>query len=382
MNRSPRIKHLKILQVCSSRSWGGMEMHVPILASKLQQRGHDVVVAAFPKSRIHRASVSYGVSYIPLKVTSYCHPVQIKKIAEWLRFHPVNVVHCHYSKDLWAVVPALKMAGKVPLILVKHIGTQKPKRDILHRFLYKNVDFIIANSNIICQNILNTHPVTPKQVGMIHLGIDMQRFSPNSALRREVRREFGYTDENLVIGIVGRLQVGKGHLEFLKMAEYLGERYSHLRFLIIGGATYGEEAEAAQIRMKVQNSPLQNRIRLTGFRNDIHRLLNALDIFVFPSHAEAFGLVLLEAMATGLPVVSSNCDGVVDIVTNRVEGLLVPPKEVAQLTAAVEELVQSPELRHRLGQKGRQKVKAQFDLEQMVDKIEDLYFTLALSNNR
>ena len=377
MTSSTQVKPLRILQVCSSRSWGGMEMHVPVLARKLQQRGHKVIAAAFPQSPIYQASLHHGVPCVPFPITSYFHPVQMKKIAQWLRFHPVDVVHSHYSKDLWTIVPALKMTGKVPLVLIKHIGTQKPKRDIFHRFLYENVDFIIANSQIIQQNILNTHPVRAEQVGVIHLGIDTQRFHPDFAVRQEVRKEFGYTPENLVIGIAGRLQAGKGHLEFLKMAEHLGNRYPHLRFLMIGGATYGEEAEANQIRLKAQNSPIRDRIRLTGFRHDIHRLLNALDIFVFPSHAEAFGLVLLEAMATGLPVVSSNCDGVLDIVTDRIEGFLVPPKEVEQLVVAVEKLIQSPELRRHFGQVGCQKVKEQFDLEQMVDKIEDLYLTIA-----
>ena len=104
--------------------------------------------------------------------------------------------------------------------------------------------------------------------------------------------------------------------------------------------------------------------------------MSALDLFVFPSHAEAFGLVLIEAMAMERPVVSTNCDGVLDIVVDGVTGLTVPPKDPVALAAAVERMLADGTLRDRSGKAGRQRVLELFDQEKQIDRLESIYAEL------
>ncbi|NOY78149.1 MAG: glycosyltransferase family 4 protein [Calditrichaeota bacterium] len=362
-----------ILQVCSSQSWGGMEMHVPELSRALAERGHRVIVAAFPGSPLMREAEALGLTTYSLPLRSYWHPIQQQRLRRFISQNAIQIIHSHYSRDLWTLVPAIQKWKNIPLFLTKHIGTQRPKSDFFHRKIYARVDKILANSRVIYENILKTHPVHKSQVELFHLGIDTRRFKPDRRSRNRVREEFSIPQNALVIGIAGRLQRAKGYLEFLEMAEILSGLYPNTYFMLIGGASRGEDEEENLIRKKADKLQLGNRLVFTGFRKNIENMLQALDIFVFPSHAEAYGLVVLEAMAVGLPVVSSNCDGILDIVVSGETGELVPPKEVSRLVNRVEALIRSPEKRSRYGQRGRERVQKYFDFNTMIDHLEQLY---------
>jgi len=119
---------------------------------------------------------------------------------------------------------------------------------------------------------------------------------------------------------------------------------------------------------------LQEQVIFTGFRTDIPHILSAMDIFVFPSRAEAFGLVIIEAMAAGLPVISSNCDGVLDIIEQQKNGILANPLDIDELVRSVEMLMTNRDLRQRLAHAGRKTVEQRFSLDSMADKIENIYY--------
>ena len=122
----------------------------------------------------------------------------------------------------------------------------------------------------------------------------------------------------------------KGHEELLQAARLLRDRGSTARFLVVGDASHGEEEYARTIRTLAQTLGVQDRVTFAGYRADIPALMASFDILAFPSHAESFGVVLIEAMAMGLPVVSTNTDGVVDIVVDGLSGIMVPRRGCAR----------------------------------------------------
>jgi glycosyltransferase involved in cell wall biosynthesis len=257
--------------------------------------------------------------------------------------------------------------------VTKHIGTSKAKRDFLHRWLYQRVDYLIAISEVIRQNLIATHPISASQVGVVHHGIDLHDFFQASRARDALREELGFSRDQIVFGIIGRLQIGKGYLEFLEMAHQIGRLRPRARFLMVGEATRGEPEEANLILNKIEHPQLRPIVKWVGFRKDVPRLLAAMDVFVFPSHAEAFGLVLIEAMAAGKPVISSNCDGVLEIVRHGETGFLVAPRDVAALTEAAERLLQDEALRQKMGEAGRRLAAEAFSVERTLENIEALY---------
>ncbi len=366
---------LHIAQICSSRSWGGMEMYVVTLSEYLRERGHHLTVFCAPESRLDHTLKQKSIPTIAIESSGYANVRGIRHAANLLSQFSFDILQSHYSKDLWTWVPALRFYGyrKIPLMFIKHIGTQRPKTDPLHRWIYNRVDHTFAISAVIRDNLLATHTIPPERLSVLHHGVETRRFRFSSSGRKRIRQELGIGPEEPVIGIVGRLEVGKGYMEFLQMAGTISKTRKDVSFLVIGEPTHDEENRAKPIYDQIDRLGLDNHLILTGFRQDVPDLLSAMDIFAFPSHAEAFGLVLIEAMAVGLPVVSSQCDGVLDIVDPHETGLLVPPRDADALTRAVQALLADPSLRASLGRRGYQKVLDRFSLSTHINTLEQHY---------
>ncbi|HID23926.1 MAG TPA: glycosyltransferase family 1 protein, partial [Planctomycetaceae bacterium] len=180
-------------------------------------------------------------------------------------------------------------------------------------------------------------------------------------------------EDDILIGTIGRLQEGKGHIEFLEMAARIAAEFAQARFIIVGEATRGEEHRAEKIYRKIEQINLGQRLILAGFRKDVPAVLAAMDIFAFPSRAEAFGLVIIEAMAAGVPVVSTRSDGVLDIVEDGVNGILVDRQQVDQLTAAVRTCILDENRRKELIAAGRKTIAEKFTVDRMVSETEKVY---------
>jgi glycosyltransferase involved in cell wall biosynthesis len=367
---------MTILKICTSRAWGGMEMSAVASCTRLRRRGHAVLPVCGPDSPIHERLVAGGFEPLVANLWGKVHPLQARRLGAAIRDRRVDIVHCDWSRDLFTVVPALGGAPWVPLVLHKHVGVIRPKRLPVHVWLYRRVDHVIAISEVIRHNFVAMHPIAPEKVSVLHHGVDLARFRRDPSWRERVRAELGAAADMLLVGIVGRVTPAKGHLEFLEMARRLAAEDPRVRFVIAGEATRGEEAEGRAILERIEACGLRDRVIVTGFRDDVPELLNALDLFVFPSRAEAFGLALVEAMAVGLPTVSTDCDGVVDIVVAGETGLMVPPRDPERLAAAVRSLLADPGRRRRMGEAGADRVRHRFSEERMDADLEILYTRL------
>ncbi|MBK7047588.1 MAG: glycosyltransferase family 4 protein [bacterium] len=364
---------LTILTACTSRAWGGMEMSLVQTSVRLRARGHAVLPLCAPGSPIEERLRAEGFVPETADLWGKVHPRQAWRLSRLIGRRKIDLVHCDWSRDLFTLVPALALHRRVPLVLHKHVGVLAGKRLWVHYALYRRVDHVIAISDVIHGNFIAMHPIDPRKVVTIHNGIDPGRFRPDPATRARLRAELGYADDDLVVGIVGRVTPSKGHREFLGMATRLAVTHPRARFLVVGEATRGEEDEGRAILDGIATAGLAERVKVTGFRPDVPDLLAAMDVFAFPSHNEAFGLALIEAMATGLPTVSADCDGVLDIVEEGNTGLMVPPRDGERLALATARLLDDDGLRARMGAAGRARVLAHFTAERMAQDLERLY---------
>ncbi len=368
---------LNILQTCFSLSWGGLELQALEISKQLKYRTHRVWLACMQGSRLEHEARTCDIAVLPLTIRSYIHPIAITKLARFIKREGIDVIHCQHSKDIATLVPAKKLSGEnCPIVLSKRVGSYVKKKDLFHRFTYANVDRVLAISDVIHRNVLETTPVPPERVMTLHDAVDTEMFSLGRVSRERARREFGFKDDTLVVGFVGRFSPGKGHEEFLEAASILNKKYGNIRFLIVGEASYGEQMYEQRIRAMSKALKLDSVVRFTGYRKDVPDLMASFDIFAFPSHAEAFGLVLIEAMAMERPVVSTNCDGVLDIVVDGRTGFYVNPRNTKQLAEAIEKLGADTELREKMGKAGRRRVEEFFDRRKQIARIEEIYYEL------
>lgn len=339
----------------------------------LLERKIEVELLCIRDSRIHIEANNLGLIIHPVKAGGYFHPFTIIRTALLIKKCRYDLIHTQASKDLWILVPALKFTRiGIPLFLTKQIGSFLVKKDPLHRFLYRRVNRIFAISSMIKDNVLDTCPVHEKDVSLLHNGVNARRFSPDSVNRNQVREESGIKQDEIVIGMLARISPGKGHEEFIQAASVLNKKFSNLRFLIVGEASRGEDAYADSVRELALSSGLDENI-FTGFRSDTERILSAMDIFVFPSHSEAFGIALVEAMAMEVPSVCARADGVLDIAVDGETSYFFERRNADDLRKKIELLISSPHERKRLGKNARKRVLENFDLNILTDKVITYY---------
>lgn len=372
---------MKILLSCLSKSWGGMEMFTLTSALKLIERNVDVNLLCINNSKLNEEALKYNIKCYTVSGASYFNPFQIIKTSAIITKNEFNIIHSHASKDLWTLVPAINFSktNDIPLVLTKHVGSAVVKKNFLHNYLYKRVNKALAISSSIRNNIIETTVIKPENIILFHNGVDIKNFNPEKADRNKLRNELNINDNILLIGMIGRMSPGKGHEEFIDSASFLLESYNNILFVIVGEASFGEEEYEIKI-IKTGKEKGKGKIIFTGFRNDIPDILSALDIFILPSHAEAFGIALIEAMAMEKPVIATKSDGILDIIDDKVNGLFFEKKNTKQLTDKINYLLESKEERIRLGTNARKDVLNNFNLDTRFDKLIELYKELISIN--
>lgn len=340
---------------------------------QLKKRGYEVELLCYTDSRIHKQAEEEGIVTHPVKAKGYFHPVISWKVARLISEHNFELIHTQASKDLWVLVLAKKLSlTGIPLIMTKQVGSFIVKKDLLHTFIYRNVNYALAISEVIRKNLLDTCPLKESQILLLHNGIDTQRFNPALFNTVEARAEFAFRDDEIVIGMMARFSPGKGHEEFLKALSILSKKYPNIKGLIVGEASRGEDAYANSIQQLAKDLRLHNVI-FAGFRKDTARVFSSMDIFAFPSHSEAFGISLVEAMSMSVPSVCTNSDGVLDIAVDGETGYLFQKQNEIDLAAKLEMLIVSPEKRKLFGENARRRAESYFDLEYLTEKVIAIY---------
>ncbi|AFH47925.1 Glycosyltransferase [Ignavibacterium album JCM 16511] len=364
---------MKVLYSCLSKSWGGMEMITLTFVKELLKRNIQVELLCLKESRIHVEACASGIITHPVKASGYFHPFTVIKVGYLIRKGHFSLIHTQASKDLWILVPALRIIkSNIPLFLTKQVGSFIVKKDFLHRFLYNRVTKAFAISRVIKKNLVETTPLDKDKIELVFNGIDTEKFNPANADRKKVRKEFSIADNELLIGMLARFSPGKGHEEFLMATKILSAKFDNLKFIIVGEASRGEDEYAASIKKLVSDYELTNVI-FAGFRSDTPDVLSAMDIFVFPSHAEAFGIALAEAHSMALPSVCSNSDGVLDIAVDGETTLLFETKNADDLADKLEVLIKDAQLRERFGVNARKRAKELFDLNVIMQNTIEHY---------
>lgn len=343
-------------------------------ALKLKERNFLVDFICYPQSKLYNEAKNKGLNVIPLKVKSYIHPLIIYKLSRLIKNNHYDIIHSQYSKDLWVLVPSLHLAkSTTPLFLTKQMGSFIVKKDFFHKKLYNRVTNVFAISKIIETNLLDTCPLRPQQIKLLHNFVDTKKFNPELYDKTKVRKEFNISDNEICIGMIARFSPGKGHEELINAAKLLKEKYQNIKYLIIGEPSFGEKQYADEIKKFVIDNSLSKNFIFTGFRSDTPNLLAAMDIFAFPSHSEAFGIALAEALSMGIPAVASNCDGVLDIVVDNQTGLLFERKNAQDLANKIEILIQNDKLRNEFSLASRKRAIENFDVEFLTDKVISYY---------
>ncbi len=226
---------------------------------------------------------------------------------------------------------------------------------------------VLACSQAAAEAQRRWRPARPTAV--VYPGVDLSAFDPEKLPPpAEARRQLGLPENGPLIGMVGRLQRWKGMHTLIQAMPQILERYPEARAVIVGGRHELEPDYEDELRKLIRRRGLQDRVWLAGFQTDIPRWMQAMDVVVHASNREPFGVVVLEAMALGKPVVAGAEGGPREIITEGVDGLLAPYEDVETLARQIRRYLDDPDFARRVGEAARRRAH-DFSPEAFVDRL-------------
>lgn len=367
-----RNRSLRILHTESSCGWGGQEIRILNEASGLIRRGHVVEIACPPTSNIYSAAIERGLTV---------HPVQIKKknlkalwhLYKWLKTNPrFDVVNTHSSTDSWLMALCNSISNKpIPLIRTRHVSTQVNK-SITTKWLYKTATKkIVTTGEALKQQLHKRNGYSLNKMISIPTGVDFKIFSPSN--RFEARKALNLAQSKFIIGIVATLRDWKGH-------SYLFQAYakvqSELQDSII--VIVGDGPHESKLKNQINELGIEKNVIFTGRQKNISQWLNSFDIFCLPSYGEeGVPQALLQAMSCSLPSISTNVGSIKEAIIDGQTGIIVPPKNVKELSKNILKLSKSLMLREQLGNAALHHVRNNFSEQSMLDNMEQAFLSTA-----
>lgn len=298
------------------------------------------------------------------------------KLIRLINIEKPDIVHTHTAKAGTLGRIAAKLTG-VPVIIHtfhghvfhSYFGFFKSKFFLwLERLLAKFTNVIITVGEQQRREIIQYKVAEPEKVVSISLGLDLKPFINTKTDPNKLRRELSLPRQTLLVGIVARLVPIKNHLCFLESTRLILQNFDNVRFLIIGDGelrTYLEQ--------KTRDLGLESRVIFMGFQHDLVKIYTGLDIVILSSFNEGLPVALIEAMAAGKPVISTNVGGVGDLILDGDNGLLVPSNDPMALAEAILYLLRNPERRKMMGDAGKKKAYPLFDKNRLLGDIDKLY---------
>jgi glycosyltransferase involved in cell wall biosynthesis len=301
------------------------------------------------------------------------------RIARFIERGRYDIVHTHTSKAGIVGRWAAELAHAPIVIHTAHgWGFNRRQSPLVHRFYValerrfaRRCDALIVVGETNRRDALALGIGTPSQYHLIRSGIEIERYRDVSVDRAEMRARLEIPSESIVIGTVGRIAAQKAPLELLAAFAPLATRRADAHLVFVGDGGLRVPLEAA-----VRAAQLESRVHVLGLRADVPELLRAFDVFALSSHWEGLPRVLPQAMAAGLPIVTTDVDGAREAVVDRETGFLVAIGDTAALGRRLSELAEDPAHARAMGARGRERVE-EFSARRMVDQLADLYGRLA-----
>ena len=366
---------MQILVWTDSDCFAGTERHCLDLALGLRKFGVDVLLGTRPGSPLALKAQQRGIKVLELG-GGLSFFSTVFKIVRGLRSRNLDVIHTHNGVTTLLASFGVWLARSGKLVSTQHFITpaRETRRGVVrvlsafvHRWIGRRVSYWVAISDAVANASRERGDIDPHKLRVVRNGIS----SPDrdEPLRGNARQWLGISNAVPVILCPARLEAEKGHsvlLEALKIMQLRGSQFAAV--FIGGGAMENSVAE------RIQQLELGGCVRLYGHQSRPEVWMRASDVVVLPSPAEPFGLVLVEAMSRGIPVVAARAGGPVEILDEGC-GLFFSPGNAGELADAISKLIEDAELRNRMSAGGEMRWRNCFKVERMVEELHAIYLS-------
>ena len=367
----------KILLYTDTPLFGGAENHIYELAKHLDKLKYEVVMLCSKYKSLDEWAKKFediGIRVVRIPALHKHDPGQFFRLKKIFQAENPDLIHLHLWNPASCRFAYLAASKKQKIIATEHDPFQLLGfKETLKKNFLQRTDHIIAVSNSNKNLIGKIHPEVANKLTVIHNGIEADKFVQASknlteSQKLEIKKNiFKANDDSVIIISVATLHPRKGLKYLIKATKIVSREFPNIKTCIVGTGPEKQELEDL-----IKSLDLFNEVVLLGYQSDIASLMAASNAVVLPSIKEAFGLVILEGMAAGLPVIASNVDGIPEIITDKKNGLLFESMNSNDLAEKIKEVIKNPELRANLIKNGNDTAK-EFSAETMAKRTEEIY---------
>ena len=359
---------LSILHTESSTGWGGQEIRILTEARGMLDRGHKVMLLTPENAQIFPAAKRMAVPVQAIDIERK-RIGPLLKLRRWMARHgrDYDVVNTHSSTDSWLVaIASASLSGMPPMVRTRHVSTAINNKAST-RWLYRRATtHIVTTGEALRQQLHRDNGYPLDCMTSIRTGIDLERFRPLD--QREMRLKLGVVDRP-TLGILATLRDWKGHQQLFEAMRVLRKQFPQWALLVIG-----DGPDRAVLEARAGELNLQDIVRFVGNQENVPEWLSTLDLFVLPSYgSEGVPQGIMQAMACGLAVVSTPVGAIAEAVQDGVTGLMTEPRNPSALATSLSELMGDIELRMRMSGAGLAYARANFGIDIMLDRMQEVF---------
>ena len=363
---------MNVLYLESSRSWGGQEYRTCLEINWLNGHGHQAWLMCDPKSEIVPKARELGTRLVALSMRRRLDLICSWRIWRFCRRNKIDLIKTYSSKDHWLSLPLF--LGGIPVSRARCITDPLGNRS--RAFIFKHgCSNILVDAGVIKKQLVEQNGISPDKIEVIGSAVDLAKFQPGGN-GMKFRQEMGFSQDTPIIVNIGMIRSDKGQKRLAKAAVIVLKERPDARFIIVGQGT-GNRLRERELREAIQNSGLQEKILMLGYRWDTPDILAAADMVVIASFCtEASPIVLREAFASGRAVVATTIGDIPEIIRDGENGLLVEPKNVEAMAESILRLLNDQSLSSRCATNALRYARAHFGFDQMMHAKVDVDLAL------
>lgn len=365
---------IKVLHVIGGGEFGGAEQHLLTLLKHTDCSQIELHVACLFSEPLAPLVKSEGFPVVIFRMKSKIDWKPISDMASLIKLEGFHIVHTHGVRANLIGRLAAKRAGVGHVVTTVHSVLAFDYNGLINRWINKMCEKITRGITerfiVVCEMLarqLKTEGISEEKIVTIHNGLEIEKYDP-AVSGAYIRQEFGIDSENILIGIIARLHPVKGHKFLLEATAKVIRKIPNLLLIMVGTGPLKLELQETANRLGIASN-----IIFAGFRKDIPEIIASLDFLVLPSLSEGLSLTVMEGMAMKKAVLATRVGGTPEVITSGVDGLLVPPRDVAALAEGIENLAFNGKMAVEFGEMARKTIEGNFTAGLMADKTAMLY---------
>ncbi len=361
---------MNILELCLSPGLGGLELYVFRSAQALA-KNHNVLAVLNTTGKLNAYFKQHAnIKSEYLDQSSKILPlINARRLAAIIDRENIDVIHMHWGNDLALAALAKKISDKKPaLVYTRQMKITRYKTDFYHRFMYGQMDRMLTITRQLEHEAKKFIPGDDDRIMTLYYGVDAPAQFLTFNDFRQKRNELGFSNDDFIVGLLGRLERGKGQHLLIEALSMARNENLNPRALIVGHEMNpGYRAELQQL---AKAHDVDSNIVFMDFVSEPQALMQICDCIALTSQEETFGLVLPEAMRSGIAVIGSNRGGVPEIITHEKTGLLFDSWDSSSLYRQIRHLYTDPEFRKMIAGNGKKAADKRFNTEEHFSALE------------